>query len=568
MPRLNAYTVRDRVPGVAGDGVLLGVVDMGEADRVPAGYVSAANNVTFRDGTARTRLGSFLPSHCQAANLGQMLGSGIYSDPREVEWMLIAEAGRVVQLRDGRTPREISIPETIDVPCKLVQGFDEVLLFRSQSGGVDRKPWRWSGIFGQGFEEISQVPQGVTRPIPNGADISTRPGLAPITINSRMVIPHERNKIAVSDVEDFTRYDAAFADFNLAAANDDRLVGLLPIGQTGLLCLKDGSVALVTGFNSTLAPALTGVQGAPGCVAGATARNVGDGIFYLGERGVWRVGVVAATESRMGADAAPASAPVDKIFRRINWRAAGAAVAETWDEYYFLAVPLDGATRNNAILPYNTRTKSWEGVHTFAGDITFDALHVTDYMGERRLYGVDYQGALVHLLYHDVRADVLGDRFEIPMSITTGGYTFAQAASRKSVRHGKVHLRGWWPRVSVGARTDAVNDAMASGAAWAPNRTKYKQFGKADFDVTNVNEDHAVAGRQDYSIDPGDGEDDGINPDPAGVDFNLEQVHELPITVRAVGRYVQVTVSNDRGVAAVTAVELEGVEIQRKEQRL
>lgn len=499
MPRLAHYSSADSAPFADGDVSFAGVVDRGEPERVPPGFVSAAVNFTFADGTARTRKGSLLPSAFRAAALvAPLYGVGIFSDPNGEEWMLVAEAGRVVQMRDGYTPRVVAIPANLTGRVAIVQGFDEVLLFR----GPDLLPWRWSGVIGEAFEAVDTTPAGDgTVAIENGPDLARRPGLRPIVVNSRMIVPHGRNTLALSDIEDYARYDEAYASFNLSAANDDTLAGLLPIGQGGLLALKDGSIALLSGISAALSEVrLTSVSGAPGCVAGATAQTVGSGVLYLAESGVCRV--VAADETRMQADPAPVSAAIERIIRRINWAAAKGATSAVLGEYYFLAVPIDNSATNNAILPLNLRTNAWEGVHSFAAGVSLDELVVTDYVRERRLYAVDFTNARVHLLYEG-SCDLFtaGARYEIVQSLTTRAYRFDQV-NRKAMRRGKLHFRGWWPSVSLSAQTGAVGDGVAAAVTFTPDRTKYKTFGNADYDPVNFDADHDAPGREDYSIEP------------------------------------------------------------------
>jgi hypothetical protein len=642
MPRLTSYTRDDAQPVADGDVSFAGVVDRGEPERVPPGYVSAAQNFTFADGTARTRKGIMLPSCFRAATLvAPLYGAGIFSNPNGLEFVLIAEASRVVKCRDGHSPSDIGIPEAITGRVTIVQGFDEVLLFR----GPSLVPWRWSGVDGEDFEPISQEETGDgTTAIPNGPDFATRPGLRPVVVNSRIIVPHGRNGIAVSDIEDYTRYDEAYSDFNLSAANDDTLAGLLPMGQSGLLALKDGSVALITGISSTLSGiALTSVTGAPGCVAGATAVATPGGVLYLAERGVQRI--EAANDTRVAADPTLTSAPIERLMRRVNAQHIETACAAVQGEYYFLAVPYADSERPNAIYPLNLRTGAWEGVHTFPSGVAFDELLVTDYQGERRLYGVDFTAARVHLLYEGSHDRVTGStRVEITQSLTTRGYRFDQV-NRKMMRRGKLHVRGWWPVVSATCSTNAVNDSQSAASSFTPDRTKYKTFGVADYVTTNAGTDHATAGREDYSVEPSfqleqtgylgaiyqgpysgtsitvtlddaamtplavgdkvlidagddndlqtvtsvsavtsgrvtygvtpaktyaDGEDVNFRRDVSamtGIDFDLEQAHQIPVLMRQVGTSGTITLSNTRGLIALTAIELEGTAAQRTDTR-
>lgn len=482
-------------PTLAGDTEFAGVVDRGQPDALQPGFVSAAQNMSFGDGAIRTRGGIRTPSF-QFGARGTVYGSGLFSDPRGVEWILTAGASVVERMRDGRNVTSIGIPDTITGRVAIVQGFDEVLLFR----GEGMTPWRWSGIDGDAFEAISQESPGDgTSVIPNGPDFARRPGLFPVVVNSRIIVPHGRNSIAISDIEDYTRYDAAYNDFNLSAANDDTLTALVPVGQSGLLCLKDGSAALLTGISSSLASlALSSVAGAPGCIAGQTARAVGGSVLYLSTRGVYAIS--AEFENRLAASDVAVSEPIRKIIDRINWRYANAAVAAVHDERYYLAVPLDDSTTNNVILPFNLRTKAWEGIHEFPDGVQFQSLLVSDYQSARRLYGVG--SSFVHLLYEG-RCDLVtqnSTRHDITSSVTTRAYSF-DSLEKKAVRRAKVNVLGWYPAFTVEVNTNSALDTHAA-VTFTPSQSKYKTFGEPDYDVTNADADHATRGREDYAVTP------------------------------------------------------------------
>jgi hypothetical protein len=54
---------------------------------------------------------------------------------------------------------------------------------------------------------------------------------------------------------------------------------------------------------------------------------------------------------------------------------------------------------------------------------------------------------------------------------------------------------------------------------------------------------------------------------PTGIDFDLEQAHQIPVLMRQVGTSGTITLSNTRGHLALTALELEGTAAQRTDTR-
>ena len=160
MSRFTPAGPRDTAPRSAGDGTFVGVQEKGEPEQLAPGLLRALVNGTCRDGTVRTRPGSQTPASLQMPTLRAVLGSGVFSDPLQTEWLLLATAGGVWRLRDGHTPFLIAIPETLTVPVRIVQAFRTVLVFR----GSGLPPWSWAGDHRHAFEVIDQTTTAGTDP--------------------------------------------------------------------------------------------------------------------------------------------------------------------------------------------------------------------------------------------------------------------------------------------------------------------------------------------------------------------------------------------------------------------
>lgn len=548
----------------AGDGQWRGVWAQGDIDKIPEGYAADAQNMTFLEGSPRTRLGSYVPAAFQHDEfVGPLFGSGIFSDPNGKEWLLIAAAGAIWRMRDGHTPRQIEIPETIESRVEFVQAFDRVLLFR----GEDKTPWSWDGIPAHAFAPISQAEdtEDGTDPIPNGPDLARRPGLKPAIVGQRLYVPHDRTGLAASDVLDYTRYDEAFQDFNLAGPSDDQAIGLLPFAN-GLIVANDQSMQLVSGLTGTLIGArIDPVSSSTGCVAGGTLVQVGADAMFLSHTGVYRVTQVV--ESRLAAAAQAVSRPIERYIERINFKEAAGAVAAFHGRYYWLAVPMDGASVNNRLLRYDTVSEAWQGIDRYTrwnGDVQIDALHKTDFQGERRLYAIDYAAAMVHLLEYG-RYDIATGAGEstdpleththrsIAARLQTRGYTLKENQDKRFVR-GLVQVKGWAGNYRVDAIGAGVNEEQALVSQTAPSRTRYDIFGQAAYDPSNADDNHAEPDRQDYSVDFGT----DWSPEENGVDLDLEQVRAEPFTIRRHGRHLQLEITNTAGTLAIVSVQLDG----------
>jgi hypothetical protein len=95
---------------------------------------------------------------------------------------------------------------------------------------------------------------------------------------------------------------------------------------------------------------------------------------------------------------------------RIHWTAAAGAAAAVWDDRYFLAVPVDGSTVNNAVLVFDLASKSWAPIHTFAAGVQLDRLFVRTWLGRDRLFASDFAAGRLYLLYDGGEDSVMDAR--------------------------------------------------------------------------------------------------------------------------------------------------------------
>jgi hypothetical protein len=87
--------------------------------------------------------------------------------------------------------------------------------------------------------------------------------------------------------------------------------------------------------------------------------------------------------------AEPLSAPISDVIARINFNAVDKAIATYWENRYYLAVPLDNSTVNNAILVYNFLNKAWESVDTYNPSQSIEDFVVAKKGNRRRMFMVD-----------------------------------------------------------------------------------------------------------------------------------------------------------------------------------
>lgn len=94
-----------------------------------------------------------------------------------------------------------------------------------------------------------------------------------------------------------------------------------------------------------------------GCVAGASVAQSGQEFYFLSRRGVMTLSKTARDQA-IGVSN-PLSDPIQGTIDRINWSNADRARGVVWDNYYLLAVPVDGASQNNIVIAYDIQEDAW-----------------------------------------------------------------------------------------------------------------------------------------------------------------------------------------------------------------
>lgn len=677
-----------------GDRVFVGVEMRMEASALAPGFVASARNCRFRRGKAETRpgivklkwthhVGTTFPwiwpiDWEQTLAFAEVFGAGRFNDTDGVEWIFIAgsraeSAGRVWVTRPNNGLIEEVLPpgETISGPVSFTQAVDKLFLWR----GPDQAPLvlEHPGT-GAGFRALEESEAGLAK-IPNGE--------RGMFIPNRLVVPHGRDQLAVSDELDPEHYDAAFADFRISQGSSDRLVGVYAFGEDTFICAKEESIFVLRNLRVDEAGQFSGVTIDPvttswGFVAGKSVVQAGADLIGLSQLGV--MSIRQTEQNKLQSVDVPLSAPIQPLIDRINWQYASNACAAYWDSKLYLAVPLDDAEKeteqlvpaytfdnntpevtfyglepgrryriyfgasdewvkvstaagetqylvdlgivdfvaevpggavplssssyvtcrgkkntpltvrivelfkgvNNAVLIYDFVTQAWAGHDDGDGLMVSDFVQLF-YQGKQRLFFMSPDGFL-NMYEEGFTDDVWQWQFypgvlpggytrdvgvrgrEIETEILTRGYGTRQLQNYGTTLARLGEIRGaalslqmatWHPSYSIYERPDGVNEEVARLASVTKSRTRYAAWGKADWDPTNVNDDHGTAMREDYSVtfDVGGGV-------KLGSGINTEAMQDCIEKVRAHGRggSVQVRILNVQGRVEVKRVELESAQ--------
>jgi hypothetical protein len=99
-----------------------------------------------------------------------------------------------------------------------------------------------------------------------------------------------------------------------------------------------------------------------GLIARHSVQQIGNQVLFLSDSGVY--GVTFIEEYKLRGTEIPLSQSIQATVDRINPLHANKAQAVYFDNRYYLAVPLDTSSQNNAILVYNLLNQQWESVDT------------------------------------------------------------------------------------------------------------------------------------------------------------------------------------------------------------
>jgi len=180
-------------------------------------------------------------------------------------------------------------------------------------------------------------------------------------------------------------------------------------------------------------------------VARKSVVTIGNKLFFLSDNGIYATQFEDLYNLR-GAGL-PLSDPINPLIKRINPDYAHNSVAIYHDNRYWIAVPLDNSTSNNAILVYNLLNEGWESldvINNSGWDIS--NLIVSGAGGINKLYAINRFGG-IHVI--DERPDAFdyiytrpgsdAVLFPVESEVSTRQYVFGDVG-RKSFNSYEVHV--------------------------------------------------------------------------------------------------------------------------------
>jgi hypothetical protein len=310
------------------------------------------------------------------------------------------------------------------------------------------------------------------------------------TYTSRNIL----DEIVASDILDSDTYDKIESQYRITAGTADSLVGVEPFAEDNLLVFMRHSIHLIKGISgSLLDTSVNLITKEVGCVARKSIVQIGNQVLFLSDNGVYAAAFGDLYNLR-GAGV-PLSEPINPIIGRINRNYAQNAVAAYYNNRYYIAVPLDGSTVNNAILIYNFLNQGWESIDTIdQSSWEIAQILVGDTGGLSKLYVVGSLGS-IHII--DDREDnndnltlyagVSASAYPVQSYVTTRQYTMG-TLDRKKFSSYELHVESSASQssnASIAIETENLDSTEAL-------TTIYSLLGNANLEVA---EDASLRGR-------------------------------------------------------------------------
>ena len=427
----------------------------------------------------------------------------------------------------------------------------------------------------------------------SGVSIANRIAVATTFDTTNFTLDNKKDYVVVSDI---LSTKATFFDQQLRINQGDagELVDLLPFDSNRLICFKDTSVYMVTGFivettNATFASSISLETLIPsyGMSAPRAAVMIGSDVyFYSSKRGI--VSMQQTTEGQTQSVDIPLSEPVQSIIDRVDPRHEDKVRLAAWDNMLWVALPLDDAANGecNALLKYDFLNKQWSGYDDGTA-IRIKEFFTATVQKETRLFYWSGDGFVNLVGEHDhgdqVRdtdnASNLGTE-EIASVLKTRGYS-TPTPDFNWYSKAMLNIATWYPSFTIKLHMDGAVEEQTLVTDRTKSRTNYyRPFDAAPYDTENVNDDHGTPYREDYSVatipssflllEDGEAlllEDDSImeqqTTQPAQTETNgivpmrMQETQE-PFTLNPrQGRYGQIEITNSQGRLALTSVVLE-----------
>ncbi len=338
-----------------------GMVDRVTPERLAENQYAYGKNVEIRHGGIRSRRGSWLlAGNAKNADTteAEIVGSMVYRSPIVgfADTLILAlyhSDTNTTTIHYSQMPA-MDIRTELDLPAtmvgrqdmRIVQAYDKVYFLRD-----GQQPMEWDGDFDAGLSFVADD-------VVLGSAPEARDGVYAF---NRLWLIEDDDTVIPSDLLS-AGWDRVSNEFRVEQGDGTRLVALKPFAGGSILALKERGIAIIIGasnFSDAGDLSVQFVSDRIGCVAADTAVQVGGDVFFLGGDGVWTVR--QTTEQNAQLVEVALSEPIKGLINEINWLSVDKSSAVLFDNYYLLAIPVNGSPVPNRILVFDLLLKTWVG---------------------------------------------------------------------------------------------------------------------------------------------------------------------------------------------------------------
>lgn len=422
---------------VDGDQGFIGLNSRDNPVNLGKNFVSKSQNFRFDRGVATLRKG--VERLTTVATGVTIYACCTYTTSAGVEMLALATADGLYTYTPDTDALSIKVAYPVG---ETITASDEVDMYQAQGAGYvyicrgfSKTVLRWNGSYGAG---------NIT--IPGGSAHHNYPNTRhAIYYGNRHIVQTDQNTFKVSHYLE----DSNWSSLDMFSINDggnDRLIALAPWTLNEFVVFMRNSIfyaSVGVGANAVGDPAqmndsyVKSLATDIGCIAKDSVVQAGGGILFLSDNGVYFLNPAGASSGqgntpegmRLLTMAEPLSAPIQDVIERINYNYVDRAVATYWENRYYLAVPLDSSTTNNAVLVYNFINKAWESVDSYPSGFDIRSFGVAKKGSRRRLFAIDTEFGvfLMEELEYDEYTTVAGLPilpFYLPSAPISSGITF------------------------------------------------------------------------------------------------------------------------------------------------
>ena len=384
---------------VDGDQGFIGLNSRDNPVNLGKNFVSQAQNFRMDRGFATVRKGAECVTPFELLLGKTVYGSCTYTNSTGTEFIILVCADGLYSFN---TDTEVASSYKTFPAGQTITASDEVDVYQAQSSGYvyvcrgfGKTTLRWDGT------SSTLVVPGVSahHNYPNSRHA--------IYYGNRHIVQTDGNTFRVSH---YLKDDAwtALDMFSINDGGNDRLIAITPWTLNEFVVFMRNSIFYVNvgvgSYNSGDAASepdsyVKSLATDIGCIAKGSVVQAGGGIMFLSDNGVYianPAGAGAAGSNgntpegmRLLTLAEPLSSTISDVIERINYNHVDDSTAVYFENRYYLAVPIDGSSTNNAVLVYNFLNKAWESVDTYPAGFDIQRFHVSKYGNRRRLFAVD-----------------------------------------------------------------------------------------------------------------------------------------------------------------------------------